>query len=73
MRVVALVDAARARGVDVTADMMSYPTGGAWWGPRAVFPESVYNWRKTVAATQVGEQDGPPATHLARLALHDLE
>jgi N-acyl-D-amino-acid deacylase len=28
-RIVELVNAARERGVDVTADMMSYPTGGA--------------------------------------------
>lgn len=43
--IVKMVRAARARGVDVTADMMSYPTAGAWWAPRAIFPEDVYAWR----------------------------
>ena len=43
--VIEMVEAARARGVDVTADMMSYPTAGAWWAPRALFPEDVYAWR----------------------------
>lgn len=43
--VIRLVDEARARGVEVTADMMAYPTAGAWWAPRALFPEDVYAWR----------------------------
>jgi N-acyl-D-amino-acid deacylase len=43
--IVAMVDDARGRGVDVTADMMSYPTAGAWWAPRAIFPDDVYAWR----------------------------
>lgn len=45
-RVIELVNAARDRGVDVTADMMAYPTAGAWWAPRAIFPEDVYAWRQ---------------------------
>lgn len=44
--VIELVNAARERGVDVTADMMAYPTAGAWWAPRAIFPEDVYAWRR---------------------------
>lgn len=45
-KVIELVNAARSRGVDITADMMAYPTAGAWWAPRAIFPEDVYAWRK---------------------------
>jgi N-acyl-D-aspartate/D-glutamate deacylase len=45
-KVIELVNEARDRGVDVTADMMAYPTAGAWWAPRAIFPEDVYAWRK---------------------------
>ncbi|MEO8511429.1 MAG: D-aminoacylase [Chloroflexota bacterium] len=44
--VIELVNAARERGVDVTADMMAYPTAGAWWAPRAIFPDDVYAWRQ---------------------------
>ncbi|WP_157756813.1 amidohydrolase family protein [Plantactinospora sp. KBS50] len=43
--VVELIDAARERGVDVTADMMSYPTAGSWWAPRAIFPADVFDWK----------------------------
>ncbi|MEA2661939.1 MAG: N-acyl-D-amino-acid deacylase [Chloroflexota bacterium] len=39
--VIQRIDAARARGVDVTADVFAYPTAGSSWGPRAVFPEDV--------------------------------
>lgn len=42
--IIELVCAARARGVDVTADMMAYPTAGAWWAPRAIMPASHYDW-----------------------------
>lgn len=44
-RVVEMVNEARARGIDVTADMMAYPTAGAWWAPRALFPEDAYAWQ----------------------------
>ncbi|NED96500.1 D-aminoacylase [Phytoactinopolyspora alkaliphila] len=42
--IIALINDARARGVDVTADMMAYPTAGAWWAPRAILPASHYEW-----------------------------
>lgn len=44
--IVEMVEQARRDGIDVTADIMAYPTVGAWWGPRAVFSEEVYNWRE---------------------------
>lgn len=40
------IEAARGDGVDVTADVLAYPTVGAWWGPRAVFADEVYDWRR---------------------------
>ncbi len=45
-QLVAMVEGARDEGIDVTGDIMAYPTVGAWWAPRAIFPESVYNWRE---------------------------
>lgn len=44
-QIVEMVDQARAEGIDVTADIMAYPTAGAWWAPRSVFSEDVYDWR----------------------------
>ena len=43
-KIIELVNEARARGVDVTADMMAYPTAGAWWAPRAILPATHYDW-----------------------------
>src|SRR5690606_3212097 len=40
-----LADANRD-GVEVIADVMTYGTAGAWWAPRAVLPEEVYDWRR---------------------------
>jgi N-acyl-D-aspartate/D-glutamate deacylase len=62
-RIIAVVNEARDRGVDVTADMMAYPTAGSWWGPRAVFPADVYDWRIPARAAQakVREQLLDPA------------
>lgn len=40
------MEAARRRGLRVACDLMLYPTSGVWWGPRAVFPEWAYNWRR---------------------------
>lgn len=45
-RIIEMVNEARMAGVDITADMMAYPTAGAWWAPRAIFPEDVYAWRQ---------------------------
>lgn len=52
-KIVDTVNEARERGVDVTADIMAYPTAGAWWAPRAIFPESHYDWQ----AEQSGQLD----------------
>lgn len=41
-----LIGGYRARGVDCYADVPSYPTIGVWWGPRAIFPGWLYNWKK---------------------------
>ena len=41
-----LIGGYRARGVDCCADVPSYPTIGVWWGPRAIFPGWLYNWKK---------------------------
>jgi N-acyl-D-aspartate/D-glutamate deacylase len=48
-RIVELVEGARERGVDVTADIMAYPTAGAWWAPRAIFTDAAYQWRLPAA------------------------
>lgn len=41
-----LVDQARDEGIDVMIDLIPYGTAGAWWAPRAIFPEWAYDWRK---------------------------
>ena len=51
-RVVDMVNAAREEGIDVTADMMSYPTAGSWWAPRAIFPADVYDWKSSARDAQ---------------------
>ena len=62
-QVVEMVERARQTGTDVTADIMAYPTMGAWWGPRAVFSENVYNWREESSiglrqlASKLGQAD----------------
>jgi N-acyl-D-aspartate/D-glutamate deacylase len=45
-RIVDMIDQARAEGIQIACDMMTYPTAGAWWSPRAVLPEWAYNWHK---------------------------
>lgn len=45
-RVIDMIDQARAEGVQIACDMMTYPTAGAWWSARAVLPDWAYNWRK---------------------------
>jgi N-acyl-D-amino-acid deacylase len=44
-RALKLVDQAREEGIDVMIDVIPYGTGGAWWAPRAIFPEWAYDWR----------------------------
>lgn len=48
-RILYLMDRARLDGVQVGCDMMAYPTSGAWWGPRAVLPNRLYDWHKSWA------------------------
>lgn len=45
-RLLAIMDKARHEGVPVACDMMAYPTAGAWWSARAIFPSWAYDWRK---------------------------
>lgn len=45
-RVLYLMAQARREGIQVACDMLVYPTAGAWWSPRAVFPDWAYDWRK---------------------------
>ncbi|MGQ0569824.1 MAG: N-acyl-D-amino-acid deacylase family protein, partial [Armatimonadota bacterium] len=45
-RVLDIMDKARREGVPVACDMMAYPTAGAWWSARAIFPSWAYDWRK---------------------------
>lgn len=40
-----LLDEARDEGIDVMIDIIPYRTAGAWWAPRAIFPEWAYDWR----------------------------
>jgi N-acyl-D-aspartate/D-glutamate deacylase len=41
-----IMNKARADGVPVACDMMAYPTAGAWWSARAIFPGWAYDWRE---------------------------
>jgi len=45
-RVLELIERARRDGIQVACDMMTYPTSGAWWSARAIFPPRMYDWRK---------------------------
>jgi N-acyl-D-amino-acid deacylase len=45
-RVLDIMDKARAEGVAVACDMMTYRTSGAWWAPRAILPPNAYDWHK---------------------------
>jgi len=45
-RAIEMIAEARARGQKVYCDLLLYPTSGAWWAPRAVLPESDYDWKK---------------------------
>jgi N-acyl-D-aspartate/D-glutamate deacylase len=47
LRLLEIMDKARREGVPVACDMLAYPTAGAWWSARAVFPSWAYNWRKS--------------------------
>ena len=38
-RIVQMMDEARRDGVRIACDMMPYKTKGAWWAPRAIFPD----------------------------------
>ncbi len=40
------LDAAGARGLAITCDTLAYPTVGAWWALRAIFPPDVYDWQR---------------------------
>jgi N-acyl-D-aspartate/D-glutamate deacylase len=46
-RLLYLMDKARGDGVQVSFDMMAYPTSGAWWAPRAVLPKRLYDWHRS--------------------------
>jgi len=41
-----IMNKARAEGVAVACDIMAYPTAGAWWSARAIFPAWAYEWRE---------------------------
>ncbi|WP_033296332.1 N-acyl-D-amino-acid deacylase family protein [Amycolatopsis jejuensis] len=56
-QVIGAVNAARDRGVDVTADMMAFPTAGSWWAPRAVFPPGVYDYLAPARQAQADLQE----------------
>lgn len=43
-RLLDIMDQARRDGVPVACDMMAYPTAGAWWSARAIFPTWAYDW-----------------------------
>ena len=45
-RVLDIMNQARSEGIDVACDMMTYPTSGAWWSARAIFPAGDYDWHK---------------------------
>ncbi len=53
-RLIDIMDAARESGVQVACDMMPYRTKGSWWGPRAIFPADVYDWKKPWAENLPG-------------------
>ncbi|MEW6263895.1 MAG: amidohydrolase family protein [Thermodesulfobacteriota bacterium] len=44
--VLAQLAQARASGLYVCADIIPHPTLGGWWGPRVIFPEWAYDWKK---------------------------
>lgn len=59
---------ARQRGRAVSCETMAYSTAGAWWGPRAVFPAELYDWR-TDDLEGLIRQLGEPSTRRRIAAL----
>ena len=49
----------RNEGIAFTGDQMGYPTSGAWWGPRAVFPEDMYDWQRNNLEELLGHLNQP--------------
>ena len=45
-RIIEMMDEARRDGVRIACDMMPYKTKGAWWAPRAIFPDWAYDWKR---------------------------
>ena len=45
-RLLDIMDDARADGVQVACDIMPYRTKGSWWGPRAILPAEVHDWKR---------------------------
>jgi N-acyl-D-amino-acid deacylase len=61
------IESARSEGTDVTMDLLSYPTIGAWWGLRAILPEWAYDYRTNdTEALQAMINDPTSRTRLAR-------
>ncbi len=61
------IESARSEGIDVTMDLMAYPTSGAWWGFRAILPEWAYDWKTNdIEALQAMIEDPSTRTRLAR-------
>ena len=45
-RIIDMMNEARRDGVRIACDMMPYKTKGAWWAPRAIFPDWAYDWKR---------------------------
>jgi len=61
------IENARSKGIDVTMDVMSYPTIGAWWGLRAILPERAYDYKTSdIEALQAMIEDPSSRTRLSR-------
>jgi len=61
------IESARSEGIDVTMDLLSYPTIGAWWGFRAILPEWAYDYKiNDIEALQAMIEHPSTRTRLAR-------
>ena len=45
-RIIEMMNQARRDGIRIACDMMPYKTKGAWWAPRAIFPDWAYDWKR---------------------------
>lgn len=72
-RILGKLAALRDKGFAVTADTLPYPNKGPFWGPRAVLPEDLYDFRRPWRAQGISLQMRLAAPAFAETLVGHLE